>query len=118
MATHSIRPGQQRDRHRPARQAKPTAPDRRPSAGTAGKRGDREEATRGSWQPHWAAAVLAIALAAGATFALFEFVLIARLPAAVVGEWRVVGGEMDGATFEFHRDGTMVGRLTVRGKEG
>src|SRR5262245_17205177 len=118
MATHPIRPGRQCDRSRPARKSRLTAPDRRPFAATAGNRGHKEAPPRGRWWPQWAAALLAVALAAGATFALFEFVLLARLPAEVVGEWRVVGGEMDGATFEFRRNGTMVGRLTVQGKEG
>jgi uncharacterized protein (TIGR03066 family) len=118
MAIDRIRPRQQRDRNRPARKSKPNGPVRGPRAMTAWISSAPEAPPRRRWLPQWAATLLAVALAAGATFALFEFVLLARLPAAVVGQWRVVGGEMDGATFEFRRDGTMVGKLTVQGKEG
>jgi uncharacterized protein (TIGR03066 family) len=118
MATHPLHPGRLRDRNRSARKSKPTAPDRRPRAVSAGNRSDQQAPPRGRWLPQWAAALLAVALAAGGTFALCEFALLARLPAEVVGEWRVVGGELDGATFEFRRDGTMVGRFLMQGQEG
>src|SRR5262245_4687240 len=80
----------------------------------------------GRWLPRWAVVLLVIALAAGATFALFEFVLFAlfefallsKVPPELVGKWRVVGGQMDGVTFEFQRNGTMTGKHTVDGKEG
>jgi uncharacterized protein (TIGR03066 family) len=67
--------------------------------------------------PKWALVLLVIAVAAGATFALFEFVLIARLPAELVGRWHVSEGEMAGATLEFRRNGTMTVRMTVAGKD-
>jgi uncharacterized protein (TIGR03066 family) len=55
---------------------------------------------------------------AGVSFTLFEFLLPGRVPAELVGQWRVVGGPMDGMTMEFQRDGTMIGRATINGKEG
>jgi uncharacterized protein (TIGR03066 family) len=61
--------------------------------------------------------LLALGIASG-TWALFEFVVWNRLPAELVGKWVVQGGEQDGATFDFHRNGTMVGRINVRGNEG
>jgi uncharacterized protein (TIGR03066 family) len=36
----------------------------------------------------------------------------------MLGKWVVTQGEMVGATLEFYRDGTMIGRLTKDGKEG
>jgi uncharacterized protein (TIGR03066 family) len=41
-----------------------------------------------------------------------------KLPDKLVGKWVVKGGKMDGATFDFHSNGTMVGRVNVDGKEG
>jgi uncharacterized protein (TIGR03066 family) len=62
--------------------------------------------------------LLIIALASGASFALFDLVLPARLPQALLGSWRVVEGEMRGATLEFRRDGTMRGTFVQGDKEG
>jgi uncharacterized protein (TIGR03066 family) len=59
-----------------------------------------------------------IALAAGGSFAVFEFVLPPRIPRELVGQWRVDGGPMDGTVFEFQRNGTMIGRKTEGDKEG
>src|SRR5262249_4086439 len=70
------------------------------------------------WRHKWVLGLALVALAFGTTFSVFEFVLPGRIPPELVGEWRVVGGQMDGATFEFRRDGTMIGRLTADGKEG
>lgn len=61
--------------------------------------------------------LLAVGVAAG-TWAFFEFVVWNRLPPDLVGKWVVQGGEQDGATFDFFRNGTMVGRINVHGKEG
>jgi uncharacterized protein (TIGR03066 family) len=41
-----------------------------------------------------------------------------NLPAKLVGKWVVKGGELDGATFEFRSDGSMIGRVNLGGKEG
>jgi uncharacterized protein (TIGR03066 family) len=41
-----------------------------------------------------------------------------KVPDKLVGKWVVKGGEQDGATFDFHSDGTMIGRINVGGKEG
>jgi uncharacterized protein (TIGR03066 family) len=73
---------------------------------------------RGRWLPRWAVVLLIVALAAGASYALFDLVLPARLPQELVGTWRVVEGDMRGATFEFRRDGTMLGRYIQGSKEG
>ena len=61
--------------------------------------------------------LLAAGMAAG-TWAFLEYVVWNKLPAELVGKWVVVGGEQDGATFDFHRNGTLVGRINVHGKEG
>jgi uncharacterized protein (TIGR03066 family) len=57
-------------------------------------------------------------LAGGAAWAFAELVVWNRLPADLVGKWVVEGGEQDGATFDFHRNGTMVGRINLNGREG
>jgi hypothetical protein len=49
-------------------------------------------------------------LAVGATGALLEFFVGERLPARLVGKWVVVEGQLEGATLEFGRDGSLVGR--------
>ena len=52
-------------------------------------------------------------LAAGGTWAFFEFVVWNRLPAELVGKWAVVQGpqEYQEAVFEFHRNGRMIGHV-------
>lgn len=67
--------------------------------------------------PKWAVAGLLVLLGGGATFALFEFVILARLPPELVGKWRAVGGPFDGLTLEFKRNGTMIGEIIKEGKE-
>jgi uncharacterized protein (TIGR03066 family) len=79
--------------------------------------GEQPPPDRWRWWVKWALALLVIALAAGATFALFEFVLPSRLPSEIVGRWRVVGGRMDGASMEFSRNGSMTSRLRTGDKE-
>ena len=58
-----------------------------------------------------------MATAAAATWAVAEFVVFNRLPTNLVGKWVVDGGEQEGATFDFFRNGTMEGRINVRGVE-
>ncbi len=69
------------------------------------------------WSRRLLLGVTLVVVAAG-VWALFEFVIWNRLPANLVGKWVVVGGLQDGATFDFHRNGTMVGRVNLGGKEG
>ena len=67
--------------------------------------------------PHARVAVLSLCLllAGGATWAGFEFVVWNKLPAQLLGKWVIEGGEQDGATLDFFRNGTMIGRMNVRG---
>jgi uncharacterized protein (TIGR03066 family) len=67
--------------------------------------------------PRWAVILLTVAAVAGVSFAAFELLLPGRIPLELVGQWRVVGGDMDGMTLEFQRDGTMIGRVTVNGND-
>jgi uncharacterized protein (TIGR03066 family) len=67
--------------------------------------------------PRWAVIVLIVALVAGASYAAFAFLLPGRIPPELVGQWRVVGGQMDGAVFEFHRGGAMIVTMHRDGKE-
>lgn len=68
-----------------------------------------------SWLPRWLLLGFCLLLAAGGTWALMEFVVLGKVPPDLIGKWVVEGGEQDGATFDFYRDGTMVGRLNKRG---
>jgi uncharacterized protein (TIGR03066 family) len=40
-----------------------------------------------------------------------------KLPEKLLGKWVVKGGELDGAAFDFRGDGSMVGRVNVKGME-
>jgi uncharacterized protein (TIGR03066 family) len=68
--------------------------------------------------PRWAVILLLVAIVAGTSFAVFQFLLPGRIPPQLVGQWRVVGGPMDGTFFEFQSNGTMIGRRTLGDKEG
>ena len=74
--------------------------------------------TGGSPARRWAIPVLCLLLAAGGTWAAFEFIVLAPLPRDLVGKWVVEGGEQDGATFDFYRNGTMIGRVNLQDREG
>src|SRR5262249_33695666 len=60
---------------------------------------------------------LCLLFAAAGTWAAFEFVILSKLPRELLGKWVVVGGEQDGADFDFYRNGTMRGRLNVKNRE-
>ena len=62
--------------------------------------------------------ILVTLLAAGATWAVFEFVVWNRLPTELVGTWEVQGGPQDGAVFEFSRSGNMVAKINDGGNLG
>lgn len=67
---------------------------------------------------HWAVLGLCLLVAAGSSWAVMEMVVWNTLPGDLVGKWVVQGGDQDGATFDFFRNGTMVGRINMRGQEG
>ena len=71
--------------------------------------------SRRSWR--WLKVLLVLIAVAGSTFALFEFVLIARVPPELVGRWQVIDGPFRTMTMEFQRDGTMTGRAVIDGQE-
>src|SRR5262249_29380298 len=50
---------------------------------------------------------------AGASFAVFSVLLPGKIPFELVGQWRVMGGQMDGTIFEFQRNGAMIGRKSL-----
>jgi len=70
----------------------------------------------GSVLVRWVVPILCLLLAAGGTWGVMEFVVWNKLPGDLVGKWEVQGGDQDGATFDFFRNGTMVARINVRGK--
>jgi hypothetical protein len=73
----------------------------------------RQAPGTGSWKRRLLL-TLTVLLAAGGTWALFEFVIWSRVPSELVGKWVVVGGPQDGATFDFFRNGTMEGNVNFR----
>jgi uncharacterized protein (TIGR03066 family) len=95
MRQTGIKPGQRRQNH-----SKPAS----------------AAANRSVWRLGVLGATLLLAGCGGWVFA--EFVLWNKLPSELVGKWVVEGGEQDGATFDFYRGGTMVGRVNLNGREG
>src|SRR5947209_7683012 len=81
-------------------------------AGPNGSPGPVKAVAPRRWLPGWAVALLCVAVSAGATFAVFEYVLLSKVPRPMLGKWVVTQGDIVGATLEFFRDGTMVGRMT------
>jgi uncharacterized protein (TIGR03066 family) len=61
---------------------------------------------------------LCLLAAAGGSWAVFEYLVWNTLPPALVGKWVVDQGEQEGATFDFYRGGSMVGRVNMQGREG
>jgi uncharacterized protein (TIGR03066 family) len=77
----------------------------------------RSPSTESSRSPRrWILLIISFAAAASATWAIFQFGIWSALPSELVGKWAVVGGEQDGATFDFFRNGTMEGNLNVKGQ--
>jgi uncharacterized protein (TIGR03066 family) len=66
---------------------------------------------------HWALLALCLVVACGGTWAIMEYYVWNRLPSALVGKWVIVGGDQDGATFDFYPNGTMIGNVNVNGNE-
>jgi hypothetical protein len=66
----------------------------------------------------WAVLGLVLLAACVGTWAVFEYVIWNKVPSELVGNWVVQGGEQDGATFDFYRNGTMLGRVNMRGQMG
>ena len=60
---------------------------------------------------NWPLLLLLAGFTALATFGLFEFVILSKVPAALIGKWVVVAHDIKpnevGLTKEFHRDGSM-----------
>jgi uncharacterized protein (TIGR03066 family) len=54
---------------------------------------------------------------AGGTWAFFELVVWNQIPPELVGKWVVTEGDQEGATFDFYRSGSMVGRINAGGNE-
>ncbi len=65
----------------------------------------------------WVVLGVGLLLAAGATWAIMEFVVWNKLPRELVGTWEVTQGppEFKEAVFEFQRSGKMIGRLNDNG---
>jgi uncharacterized protein (TIGR03066 family) len=71
----------------------------------------------GPWLPKWTMPILCFFGSAAGTIALFEGVLLGEIPAMMQGKWVVVEGELEGASLEFLRDGSMIGTIKADGKE-
>jgi uncharacterized protein (TIGR03066 family) len=75
-------------------------------------------AVTGTSHWRWVVQVLCLIVAAAGTWAATEFFILSKLPRELLGKWVVTHGEQEGATFDFYRNGTMEGRINVRGNEG
>src|SRR5262245_60770958 len=64
----------------------------------------------------WLFAGALVLVAAALSYFVLGWLLGPTLPAELVGEWRIVGGEMDGARLTFARDGSFTATLMVDGK--
>jgi uncharacterized protein (TIGR03066 family) len=47
----------------------------------------------------------------------YDLVFAARVPAELVGKWVITEGPQEGATFDFYRNGTMIGKVNAGGNE-
>src|SRR5262245_26280274 len=67
----------------------------------------------------WLLFVLAVTMGL-ATWGFCELVVWNRLPSELVGKWVVVKGppEYKDAVFDFYRNGTMEGKVNLKGNEG
>ena len=65
----------------------------------------------------WLSLSVAGLAVAAASWAFFEFVVLRKVPSELVGKWVVVGGPQDGATFDFARNGSLIGTVNNRGQE-
>jgi hypothetical protein len=66
----------------------------------------------------WLAGLLALTIAAGGTFVVWEIVSPAVVPVALRGKWVVVDGKgLQGATLEFHRNGDLLMTVIGPGKK-
>jgi hypothetical protein len=71
---------------------------------------------------------LCVALTAGIAYTISYFFLLSRIPRPMIGAWAVMevtskgAGKADeslkGGTLDFRRDGTMIGKINMAGKEG
>ncbi len=66
----------------------------------------------------WIFLGLGLVLAAGGTWAFFEYVVWNTVPRELVGKWVVTEGPDEGGTIDFFRGGTMVARVNLQGKLG
>ena len=66
----------------------------------------------------WAFLGLSLIVAAGVTWAIFEYVVWATTPSELVGKWVVMEGPDEGGTVDFYRNGTMVAKVNDRGRTG
>src|SRR5947207_2092354 len=61
---------------------------------------------------------LIVVLTAAGSYFVFDRLVLAKVPDALVGKWGVDGGIQDGATLELHRGGTYRATVNLRGSEG
>jgi hypothetical protein len=66
-------------------------------------------------KPRWLLGAFLCLLVAAVTWSVLEFVVWNKLPPDLVGTWEVTDGPQEGATFEFHRSGKMIGHLNQGG---
>jgi hypothetical protein len=68
--------------------------------------------------PRWVLLALCLVIPAAGAWAAFEFLVWNKLPPELVGKWVVLEGPQEGATLDFSRRGTLIGKVNLAGKEG
>jgi uncharacterized protein (TIGR03066 family) len=92
--------------------------DREQDHGQVGTQQPAPRAAGGKPRPRrrWLWLVLLLVVAFVASFYVFR-VVVPTVPYELVGTWRVVDGDMKGATLEFHWDGTGYAAMDKQGKK-
>jgi hypothetical protein len=78
------------------------------------------------WLPRWLIALTLVALAGAGSYAVFHFLILTRVPHAMVGTWvvtevKTTGSDksnqaLKGGRIQFHGDGTMIVQANMDGK--
>jgi len=66
----------------------------------------------------WLLAAAFLFIAASLTYGLIDYVLFPRIPAELVGTWRVQGGPQNGVILHFDRNGDFEARYALGDKQG
>jgi uncharacterized protein (TIGR03066 family) len=95
----------------------PTAPRRERRLPKAGAVPNPAAANHTGSRRKWLTLAVVALLTFAGTWAVLERIVWARVPSELVGKWVVTEGPQEGATFDFYRNGTMIGKVNAGGNE-